>query len=113
MDDDKNYLKSLELLLLNQNFRVVTSVPIENPISLINDIKPDLIILDYLMGSVYGGQICSELKENPSTKHIPVIVLTAYDKVFKALGDYGCDSFLSKTQDSAVLIKEINQLIKK
>ena len=112
MDDDQNYLGSLEVGLSVYGFEVVASMPIENTVTLIKRLQPDLIVLDYLMGNVYGGEVCAELKENAQTKHIPVIILTAYDKVFEALGTFGCDAYISKKDGIEVLLKKINELLK-
>ncbi len=77
--------------------------------------KPDTIILDINMPGKDGYQTCAELKENPITAHIPIILLTAvHTKVedrIKGL-EIGADAFLTKPIDEAELIAQIKVMLR-
>lgn len=111
LDDDSEFLEVARTILSLHNFKVITTAPIVDIKSVFLLHQPDLIVLDYLMGDVNGGEVCSSLKKDKITGHVPVIILTAYDKVIRSLGSYGCDVFLSKPLDFKVLIAQINKLL--
>ena len=78
---------------------------------LIDDFNPDLVILDYLLENDNGGEICSLIKKSESTSALPVIICSAYPKVFLSLGHYGSDIFLAKPFELDVLIDSIDKLL--
>ena len=61
-------------------------------------LQPDIILMDASMPVVDGWQATRELKSNPSTKHIPVLALTAhaFDDARREAKDVGCDGFVTK-----------------
>lgn len=77
------------------------------------DFNPDLVLLDYLLPEINGGDLCSQLKRNTLYQSIPVILLSAYDKVFLSLGSYGCDLFIPKPFDISYLLSCVKNLTEK
>lgn len=78
---------------------------------LIQEHKPDLILLDYLLDNTNGGELCSQVKKTPETVHIPVIIYSAAPKVLQSLGYYGCNLFVAKPFDLDYLAYQIGQLL--
>lgn len=78
---------------------------------LIQEHKPDLILLDYLLDNTNGGELCSQVKKTPETAHIPVIIYSAAPKVLQSLGYYGCNLFVAKPFDLDYLAYQIGQLL--
>ena len=75
--------------------------------------KPDLVLLDVILPGIDGIEVCKRLKQDPKTKEVPIIILTAIgikDAEEKCMA-CGADSFLKKPYDSAVLMKEIKRFI--
>ncbi len=62
------------------------------------DLQPDLILMDASMPVLDGWQATRELKANPSTRHIPVVALTAhaFDDARQEAKASGCDGFVTK-----------------
>lgn len=77
------------------------------------DFKPDLVLLDYLLPGINGGELCGQIKRHQAFSKIPVIIYSAYPKVLTSLGDYGCDLFLPKPFDLDELAKHIETLLLK
>jgi len=77
--------------------------------------RPDLIVLDVMLPNKSGFEICRELKKNPDTKAIPVIMssskATQVDKTWGTM--LGADAYLPKPVDRNELIETIRQLIGK
>ena len=74
--------------------------------------KPDIIILDISLGALDGREICRELKQNEETKTIPIIMLSAHDRLSKAYDDNFADGYIMKPFALAELLEEIQLLIK-
>ena len=113
IDDDLDLLEVLSSTLSYFGFDVKTSNHTDDIHSLITIHQPDLVILDYIMNGINGGELCSALKKKDATKNLPVIILSAYDKVIKSLGNYGCDAFISKPFDIQDLINNIKRVLSK
>ena len=111
MDDDEEILPVLEVILEKHGYAVAVSKPTHNIFELVDLHQPDLIILDYLMGPINGGDLCATLHKDSKTKELPVIIFSAYDRVFSGMGNYGCNLFLPKTADMSTLINEISTLL--
>ncbi|MEJ6981799.1 response regulator [Pedobacter sp. P351] len=110
MDDDDLILEVLKEALSYENFQVETGGECLNILKTVNDYNPDVILIDYLIGKVNGGELCHQLKSNPSTRHIPVIIMSAYPRVFESLGNYGCNSFIPKPFSLDQLVETINRV---
>lgn len=67
-----------------------------------------LVILDYILLGVNGGELCHQLKNDARTKHLPVIIISAYPRVLKSLGNYGADAIIAKPFDLSHLLNEVN-----
>lgn len=65
----------------------------------IEDFNPDLVIIDYILNGINGGELCSQIKRNPKTSGVPVIITSAYPRVFQSIGRYECNDFISKPFD--------------
>ncbi len=74
---------------------------------IIEEHKPDIIILDIFLGALDGREICRNLKQNELTKTIPVIMLSAHDKLTKAYDDNCADGYIMKPFALAELLHEI------
>ena len=74
--------------------------------------KPDIIILDISLGALDGREICRELKQNGETKTIPVIMLSAHERLSKAYDDNCADGYIMKPFALTELLEEIQLLIK-
>lgn len=77
IDDDVTNLDIVNQIL-KAEFTVKTHHLAPQGIQAIEDFEPDLILMDVKMPGMDGFTVCNELKQNPKTKHIPVIFLSAY-----------------------------------
>jgi DNA-binding response OmpR family regulator len=113
VENDTALIEILEELFKENNwdFRIMKDVM--DIKSTVKEFKPDLVILDYLLPLVNGGELCSQIKQDPQTKNIPVLLYSAYSKVLLSIGDYGCDVFIPKPFELDMLLEQINKLLKK
>src|SRR5262245_58706231 len=76
-DDSVNTRGILRFMLQNQGFELIEAENGEDALAKAGASLPDLIVLDGMMPKMSGFDACRELKQNPKTKAIPVILLTA------------------------------------
>lgn len=74
--------------------------------------NPDIIVMDISLGALDGRQLCTELKQSEETKAIPVIMLSAHERLSKAYDDNCADGYIMKPFALAELLQEIQLLIK-
>ena len=82
----------------------------DEALEIANEWKPDLVIVDVLMPTVNGYEVCLALKENPLTRDAKVVIVTGLDQEFdrdKALNDVGADGYLSKPFTASALMNEV------
>lgn len=114
VDDDPLLVRMYQKKLENDGYNVETADDGEQAIRKINDSKPDLILLDVMMPKVNGYEVLKNIKNNDSTKNIPVILLTnvgsSDEDVEKGL-ELGAVAYLVKAgnRPSAIIskVKEI------
>jgi len=108
VDDDIDILSVMEILLSMKGFDVEVTSKGENTFPKINSFKPDLILLDVLISGYDGRAICKQLKSNPATSHIPIIMFSAHPGAASSIADYGADDFIAKPFDVSNLMKKVN-----
>ncbi|PON12766.1 hypothetical protein C2W62_37875 [Candidatus Entotheonella serta] len=88
----------MEALLMPRHYHVISASNGEAALSLAPQEQPDLILLDVRMPGMNGFEVCHELKANPVTRLIPVILMTALGEVEDRLKglEVGADDFLTK-----------------
>jgi DNA-binding response OmpR family regulator len=104
-DDDLDILDALSMMLDDEY--EVTSTSNGQTVRAVNKCSPDLIILDIWMGNVDGRDICKQLKNQNSTKHIPIIMISARANAEKSVMDAGADAFIAKPFEMDYLLDEV------
>ncbi|SRR6056297_6467 len=77
VDDSINNLQLLGNLLKNEDYQIALAKNGKEALNIVNEVVPELILLDIMMPEMDGYTVCRELKKNPYTKDIPIIFLTA------------------------------------
>ena len=75
--------------------------------------RPDLILLDVMMPGMSGFEVCRRLKEQPSTRDIVVVMVTALDAPadLERAADCHADEYIAKPFDRGVLLERIRRLL--
>ena len=98
VDDIPTNIKLLYEFLQQSNYRVSIAKNAESAFKKLEKIVPDLILLDVMMPGLDGFEVCKKLKQNPKTRDIPVIFMTALtDEVDKVKGlSIGAVDYITK-----------------
>ncbi len=101
VDDDPFILKVVEKFLALKGYKVVAMTDPEQAYFWAEKNKPDLVISDVAMPGVDGFTLIRNLKANKATSHIPLVMLTASDKVADVEKGYesGAKAYLLKPID--------------
>lgn len=111
LDNDESVLDVMQEALNYEGFDVKTIDRTDNIFPEIENYEPDVVILDYILNGINGGEICHQIKENKSTACLPVIMVSAYPRVLQSLGYYGCDDFIPKPFDLNDFVVRIKRLV--
>jgi len=108
-EDVRNYIQSC----VSEKFKVITAVNGVDGLNKALEFMPDIIISDVMMPEKDGFTLCDDIKNNPITSHIPVILLTAkVDAKSKIEGlRKGADSYLAKPFDKEELLLILDNMI--
>ncbi len=113
VDDEKALVEWISLRLRYNKYEVIAAYDAIEAVKLAKEQGPDLVLLDIVMPQNDGFWVLDKLKEFPSTKDIPVIIITAYpseDRKNKAM-EMGAKDFLTKPIDSNELIAKIKSIL--
>ncbi|VXD22206.1 Two-component hybrid sensor and regulator [Planktothrix serta PCC 8927] len=108
VDDNLTNIKLLLDILNQSGFRVSVAKSGENALVKLQENIPDLILLDVMMPGIDGFETCRQLKENPKTKDIPVIFMTALSELVnkvKGLQVGGVDYITKPIEPEEVLAR--------
>lgn len=108
-DDDEGIVDVVTIVLQDKNYEVLTLQGKGDVFEEIKELMPDVILLDLWMPEVSGDKIAKKLKSDESTKHIPIIVVSASRDTEKVAMDVGANDFLSKPFD----ILELEEIVGK
>jgi len=114
-DDDRNLHNMLSNTLNTYGFDIIHSYDGREALKLAKEQFPDLIILDILMPFVDGRDVCIELKSDPSTEHVKVLMMTGKaDNLDRMLGlEIGADDYIAKPFSGAQLCSKIERVLDK
>ncbi len=113
VDDDVDLSLLMESILNYAHYKVTrVNVPAQLAI-LLETTEPKAIIIDMLLSGKDGREVCRQLKENESSKKIPIMMVSAHPEAETTCIDAGADLFLSKPFDMDVFISKIEWLIGK
>lgn len=112
-DDNPANSELLEAYLESIDCELAFAVDGQDTLDKVGTFNPDLILLDVMMPKLSGFEVCQQLKANPRTKPIMVLMVTALNE----LGDIeravaaGTDDFLTKPVNKFALLKRVEHML--
>ncbi len=115
VDDERDLLDTLSFRLKSAGYDVITAQDGPNGIESAKEHTPNLIILDIMMPGIDGFEALKRLKDNDSTKAIPVIVVSCgreEEGWAKNSLTLGASGYMVKPLDSSALLFTVERFIK-
>lgn len=114
-DDEPNQLELLSYNLEQAGFVVLKAIHGQDALQKIEDHRPDLVVLDWMMPHMSGIELCRLLRSRPDTKMLPVIILSARgEESDRTLGlDTGADDYMSKPFSPRELLSRVKALLRR
>ena len=111
IDDSNTIRRSAEAYLRQAGFNVVLAEDGFDALSKISDHHPQVIFVDIMMPRLDGYQTCALIKQNPTFKTTPVIMLSSKDGIFdRARGKLaGSDQYLTKPFTKEALVEAVHR----
>ncbi len=111
--DDEQYIRLLARRLLSDKFTVLEGSDGAEAVDMARKHKPDLILLDIMMPNVDGYNACSTIKQDQSTRSIPVVMLTGigYELNKKLAKEMGADGYITKPFTLEELLDPIGKFL--
>jgi two-component system cell cycle response regulator len=112
VDDILANVKLLEARLSAEYFDVLTACSGKEALEICERERVDVVLLDVMMPGMDGYETCRQLKANPKTHHIPVVLVSALDQASDKVRGLrgGADDFLTKPVDEIALITRVKNL---
>ena len=106
VDDDPGALRLIGYIFDRAGYEAHLAANGSEALSKVNEVKPDLIILDVMMPDVNGLEVCEQLRTKPATAHLPIIMLSAKNQVDDKVDGFeaGADDYVSKPVDPQELL---------
>jgi DNA-binding response OmpR family regulator len=113
LDDDPDIGTMIKMMLEYKGYKVTVSDRADMAQQTLNNGRVDLIIMDMLLSGVNGTDLCVDLKKDPSTSRIPVIMISAHPNAKEICLEAGADEFISKPFDMNDILSKIDGLLDK
>ncbi len=114
VDDERHIVRLVQVNLERAGYEVVTAFDGKDALEKVASEQPDLVVLDVMMPYMDGFEVLQNLRKNPNTRELPVIMLTAKAQdadVFRGWQS-GVDCYLTKPFNPMELISFVKRIFK-
>lgn len=113
VDDESYIVKSLSFVMKNAGFETCSAGDGEEALQKLDEMVPDLVILDVMMPKLDGFEVCKAIRANPAWSSIKIIMLTAKGRDTereKGLA-LGADDYLTKPFSTRDILKRVQEMM--
>jgi two-component system phosphate regulon response regulator PhoB len=115
VDDERDLLSLLDFNLRAAGFETLLATTGEQALAHLRRRTPDLVLLDVMLPDVSGTEVCRQIKGDPRTRHVPVVMLTAKgEEVDRVVGfELGADDYVTKPFSVRELILRLKAVLRR
>ena len=112
-DDDIEIRRILKRTVSTLDCDVMEAEDGEQGLELIIEYRPDLVILDVMMPTISGWELCKYIRSKPALEKTPIVMLTAIGKTVNEMTSplYGADAYLDKPFDIEDIVEVVSRLL--
>lgn len=112
-EDERDIRELIKFTLTFAGHQITEAANGEEAVEKAKEVIPDLVMTDVRMPKMTGYQACKAIKENPSTAHIPVVILSAkgQDEEKEQGREAGADEYITKPFETEQLIKRVADIL--
>ena len=113
IEDDPSFSRAINHIIGKEGYNVDTASNGMTGLRMAKENPPDLLILDIMLPGIDGFEICSQLRNNPPTSNLPIIMLSAKgQETDKETGlKVGANEYLTKPINRELLLETIDKLL--
>ena len=111
VDDEEPILRMIGDLLQEEGYATLRAYHGAQALELVQNVPPDLVLTDLMMPIMGGAELCRRLKDDPATRDVPVIAMSAAGRV--RAEDHGADDFIGKPFDLEALLALVARYVAK
>ena len=113
VDDELDSVKLIGIMLQRQGYEIVAAQSGAQALVKAETENPDLVILDIMMPDIDGYEVCRQLRTNPATANLPIIMFTAKTLVGDKVTGFqaGADDYLTKPVHPAELASRVKAVL--
>ena len=115
VEDDASIATLLRYNLEKQGYRVAEATDGQEALTLIQEQQPDLVLLDWMLPSLSGIEVCRQIRRRPATRDLPVIMVTARTEDQDAVRglNTGADDYITKPFHNDALLARVRALLRR
>lgn len=115
VEDEESISTLLDYNLSREDFETRIAVDGEDALLKTQEFQPDIVILDWMLPKVSGIEVCRRLRQNPDTRNLPIIMLTARSEETDRIRglETGADDYLTKPFSTAELIARVKAVLRR
>lgn len=115
VEDEEAISTLLDYNLSREDFETRVAVDGEDALLKTQEFHPDIVILDWMLPRVSGIEVCRRLRQNPDTRNLPIIMLTARSEESDRIRglDTGADDYLTKPFSTAELVARVKAVLRR
>jgi two-component system, OmpR family, alkaline phosphatase synthesis response regulator PhoP len=115
VDDEELIQELLKFNLEKEGYQVITAYDGPEALKVLEESRPDLVVLDIMLPGMDGIEVCSQIRLNPKFRDLPLIMLTAKgEEIDKILGlEIGADDYITKPFSPRELVARIRARLRR
>ena len=115
VDDEADIRELVRLNLTREGYEVLDCESGEQALDVSRSKGPDLVVLDLMLPGIDGLEVCKQLKADPKTARVPIVILTAKGEEADVVAglEVGADDYVAKPFSGKVLVARVRRLLRK